>query len=255
MRTNTKPCMLEKGLALIDVLASAGKPLTIMELGERLGLPRTSLYRLLEPLHVRGYVRRVGPGPRYALSLRFLDLAEIVREGLELRKIAYPIMERLRDDVQLAVHLVVRDGNQAVYVEKVESQRPVRLYTQVGRRVPLHVAACPRLLLAYCDDAEIREYFATARMVRYTPNTVADVPTLWELIHQVRVQGYSTGYGELEPETAAVAVPVRDHGGGVVAALSLAGPEWHFRAEDLDQLVVKLKEAALEVSRELGFRG
>lgn len=252
MRTR-KPSMVDKSLALIDVLGRSQKPLGVAEIAELLGVARTSIYRLIAPLDERGYVRKV-EGARYSLSLKFIELAEIVREGLELRRIAYPVMERLRDRTELAVHLVVRDGDQAVYVEKVESNRPVRLYTRVGRRVPLHVAACPRLLLAYCTDEEVAAYLRCASLVKFTPNTVADVDQIWRLIREVRRTGFSTGYGELEPETAAVAVPVRDHTREVVAALSLAGPEWHFRNEDLSELVKCSREAAAEISAEMGFR-
>lgn len=255
MRTKAYSSMLEKGLSLIDILAEAGEPVGLAELARRLDLPRTSLYRLVRPLEERGYLRRVSPGSRYALSLRFLELGELVREGLELRRLAYPFMERLRNEAELAVHLVVQDGDHAVYLEKVESHRPVRLFTQVGRRVPLHVAACPRLLLSYRSDADIAAYFTRATFTKFTPNTITDVNELWRLVKETRISGFSTGYGELEPETAAVAVPVCNHRGEVVAALSLAGPEWQFRAEDLMKLVSVLQRTAQEISNELGFRG
>ncbi|MCL4516569.1 MAG: IclR family transcriptional regulator [Firmicutes bacterium] len=245
--------MLEKGLAIIELLAEAKQPLKITELAEKLSIPRPTIYRLIGSLETHSYVRRVGERPQYFLSLRFLQLGEIVRNSLELRKLAYPYMERLRDEVELAVHLVVRDGNEAVYVEKVESRRPVRLFTQVGRRVPLHVTACPRVLLAFCSEEEIKKYLSVAKMVKFTATTVADSETLWARIHEIRSKGYSMAYGELEPETAAVAVPVRNHREEVVAALSLAGPEWHFKAEELGNLVAQLQKYALNISREFGY--
>lgn len=255
MRTSRKPSMAENLLRLIDVLAGAERPLRVAEIAKRLGVARTSVYRLVSPLEAGGYVRRLNPTRGYVLSLRFLELAEVVREGLEVRRIAYPAMERLRDEVQLAVHLVLRDGDEAVYMEKVESKRPVRLYTRIGRRVPLHVAACPRVLLAYCPDEEVAAYLSRAAMLRYTPATVTDPAAIWELVKQVRASGYSTSYGELEPDTGAVAVPVHNDRGEVVASLSLAGPEWQFKVEDLNHLVSRLRATSDEISKELGFRG
>lgn len=245
--------MLDKGLAIIEVLAAAKKPLKIAELAEKLSIPRPTIYRLIDTLEARGYVRSMGQTTEYFLSLKFLQLGEVVRDSLELRKLAYPYMERLRDEVELAVHLVVRDNDEAVYVEKVESRRPVRLFTQVGRRVPLHVTACPRVLLAFNSDHEIEKYIAAAKMVKFTPNTVADPETLWSRIHEIRSKGYSTAYGELEPETAAVAVPIRNNREEVVAALSVAGPEWHFKSVKLDDLVARVQKYASGISQELGY--
>lgn len=245
--------MLDKGLEIMNLLADIQRPMRAAEVAAKLSLPRPTVYRLLNSLEENGFVRRVGPETSYFLSLRFLKLAEIVRESLELRKVAIPIMERLRDQVNLAVHLVVRDGNDAVYIEKIESRRPVRLATQVGRRVPLHVTACPRVLLASCSDADIRSYLAATKMVKYTPNTIADEAVLWPTLREIREKGYSIAWGELEPETAAAAAPVRDHEGNVVASLSLAGPEVYFRTEDMSSLIGPLQSHAAEISAQLGY--
>jgi len=245
--------MLDKGLEIINLIVREKKPLKITEISEMLAIPRTTVYRLIKSLESCGFVRQTGSSTRYFLSLQFLYIAEIVRESLDLRRVALPFMERLRDDLDLAVHLVIRDGNEAVYLEKVDSRRPVRLFTQVGRRAPLHVTACPRILLAYCSDDEIRRYISTVKMVKYTKNTVADPDTLWAKIHEIRRTGFSIAYGELEPETAAIAVPIRNDKGKVVASLSLAGPEWHFKSEDIDYIVSKLRDCAQRISQELGY--
>ena len=254
MRTrNDRASMLHKGLQVLDVFMRERRPMRIAELARILSFPRSTLYRLVEPLEEKGLLKRVNGGQEYFLSLYFLEIAEVVRESLELRKLALPYMESLRDDVEMAVHLVVRDGNEAVYLEKVESHRPVRLFTQVGRRAPLHVTACPRVLLAGCSDEEISRYLSSAKMTKFTKNTVSDVDTVWNKIREIREKGYSVAYGELEPETAAIAVPIRNHRGEVVAALSLAGPEWHFRTDDIDHLASKVKVCASCISKELGY--
>lgn len=254
MRTDkSHSSMLDKGLQIIDLLARERRPMKVSDIATALAFPRTTVYRLVEPLESRGLLRRVNGGQEYFLSLHFLQIGEIVRESLEIRRLALPFMEQLRDEVELAVHLVVRDGPDAVYLEKVESRRPVRLFTQVGRRAPLHVTACPRVLLAGCSDDEIKTYLASAKMVKITKNTVADPDTVWAKIHEIREKGYAIAFGELEPETAAIAVPVRNHREEVVASLSLAGPEWHFETANIEHLVSRLREYARRISSELGY--
>lgn len=245
--------MLDKGLEIISLLAQVRRPLRVSTIAGLLSLPRTTVYRLIASLEQRGFVKRTDTQATYFLSLKFLELAEIVRESLELRALALPFMEKLRDEVDLAVHLVVRDGDEAVYVEKVESNRPVRLFTRVGRRAPLHVTACPRILLASLSDAEIEDYISCTEMVKYTPTTVADSDTLRKSIQEIREKGYSIAWGELEPLTAAIAVPIRDYRREVVASLSLAGPDWYFKSEDLSRFLSRLKLYAAQISQELGY--
>ena len=112
-----------KGLEIISLLAQVKRPLRISTIADLLSLPRTTVYRLIASLEQRGFVKRTDTQATYFLSFKFLELGEIVRESLELRALALPFMEKLRDEVNLAVHLVVRDGDEAVYVEKVESNR------------------------------------------------------------------------------------------------------------------------------------
>lgn len=245
--------MLDKGLGIIELLVRERRPMRVSELSKALSFPRTTIYRLVESLEAAGLLRRVNGGPAYFLSLHFLQIGEVVRESLELRTLALPHMEHLRDEVELAVHLVVRDGPEAVYVEKVESRRPVRLFTQVGRRAPLHVTACPRVLLAACSDEDIAKYLESAKMAKITRNTVADWETVWAKVHEIRKNGYSIAFGELEPETFAIGVPVKNQRGEVVAALSLAGPEWHFPSNSIEHLISRLSASAHRISTELGW--
>lgn len=257
MRTvRTEPdSMLSKGLSVLEAVAKAGRPLKVSELSAMLEVPRATVYRLIEPLEAGGYIRRNESTREYYLWLKLLQLGEKVRNSLEVRTLAYPMMVELRDEVGLAVHLVMRDGDEAVYVEKVESNRPVRLYTQIGRRVPLHVTACPRALLAFCSDDEIEAYISKTEMVAYTASTVADAETVWAKVREIRRSGYSIAFGELEPETAAIAVPVRGNRGEVIASLSVAGPDSQFREEDLGGIIRSVESMAGRMSHELGYDG
>jgi len=252
---NEPDSMLSKGLSVLEALAKAGRPLKVSELSAMLDVPRGTIYRLIAPLEAEGYVRRNESTREYYLWLKLLQLGEKVRNSLEVRTLAYSRMVELRDQVGLAVHLVMRDGDEAVYIEKVESNRPVRLFTQIGRRVPLHVTACPRALLAFWPDDEIEMYIARTEMIAFTTRTVADAQTLWTKIREIRQNGYSIAFGELEPETTAIAVPINGHRGEVIASLSVAGPDSQFKEEELGNIIRSVKDMAGRVSREVGYDG
>lgn len=177
----------------------------------------------------------------------------LVAERLDLRKIALPVMERLKEDTKEAVNLVIRDGNEAIYIEKVDTSEPVRVYTKVGRRAPLYAGACPRVLLTFMDRDEQQRYIDNVKMVKIAKNTIVRRDTLRAIIEQDRKRQYTVSYSELEDYSAAVAVPIFNHEGNVVAGLSIAGPEHRFSPEAVQRMVPMLQQAAWQISEQLGF--
>ncbi|HEX6988399.1 MAG TPA: IclR family transcriptional regulator [Bacillota bacterium] len=245
-----------KALALLDVLEQE-EPLGLTELARRVGMPKPTAYRLLNSLVETGLVRWTARGQNgaggYGLGYRLLELGNVMAERIDLRRLALPTMRALRDQTGDTVHLVVRDGLDAVYIEKVDSQAPIRLYTRVGRRLPLHVGACPRTLLAYAEP-EVVEQVLSGPLHPITEATITRPAELRRALEVTRRSGYTVGYGEAMPGTYAIAAPIYDHQGQVAAVVSVGGPVRH--AEDnLDRLIDQVRGAALEISRQLGYRG
>ena len=125
--------------------------LSLGDMIELTGMPKTSVYRMVCSLEEMGFLDRDENG-MYSLGLLFLQYGHLVSERLDIRKIALPIMEELRDDVDEAVHLIVRQGNEAMYIEKIEGTQTVRLYTAIGRRSPLYAGACARSILTFFPE-------------------------------------------------------------------------------------------------------
>lgn len=245
-----------KALALLDLLEQE-EPLGLTELARRLGVPKPTAYRLLNSLVETGLVRRTAPGQNgasgYGLGFRLLELGGVLAERIDLRLLALPTMRALRDQTGDTVHLAIRDGVEAVYIEKVDSQAPIRLYTRVGRRLPLHVGACPRTLLAYAEPELVQQVLA-GPLHPFTEATITRPVELRRALEITRRQGYTVGYGEAMPGTYAVAAPIYDYQGRVTAVVSVGGPTRS--AEDhLDRLIDHVRGAALEISRQLGYRG
>ncbi|EGL84159.1 transcriptional regulator, IclR family [Caldalkalibacillus thermarum TA2.A1] len=115
--------------------------LTLQEMVELLQMPKTSVYRMAQSLVELGFLQKTND--YYQLGLAFLSFGMLVAERLDLRRIALPIMKRLKEETKEAVNLVIRDGDEAIYNEKVDTSEPVRVYTKVGQRAPLYAGACP----------------------------------------------------------------------------------------------------------------
>lgn len=226
--------------------------LTLQELVRMTKQPKTSVHRMVLSLEESGFLSRNQTGA-FELGLAFLQFGHAVAERLDIRKIALPIMQQLKEEIGEAVNLIIRDGNEAIYVEKVDTTEAVRVYTAIGRRAPMYGGACPRILLAYLPLDQCERYLNTVDLVPIANNTITDMDTLRQVLIESRQNGYSISHSELANYTSAVASPIFDHIGQVVAGLSIVGPENRFKAENLPRLIQKTKAATLEISKKLGW--
>ncbi|MFX0560757.1 IclR family transcriptional regulator [Tepidibacillus infernus] len=243
-----------KGLEILNYFRQY-EQLSIAEMARMTELPKSTLHRMVVTLESEGFLRRVDNSQHsYSLGLSLLELGYLVEQRLEIRKAAFSAMTKLRDQVNEAVNLIVVDGNEAVYIEKVDTSHPVRVYTRVGRRAPLYAGACPRILLSYMDDQEIEQLFNKFQWQKIANGTIVDKDLQLKMIAQTRESGYTVSYNELENGSAAVAMPIRDYTGKVIAGLSIAGPIDRFDSNRLPSLIQELKIAVNEISRNMGFR-
>ncbi|KEO84727.1 IclR family transcriptional regulator [Tumebacillus flagellatus] len=241
-----------KSVELLNLFLTNSR-LTLTEMVQLLQAPKTSVYRMARSLEDMGFLTK-GPDNKYALGLLFLQFGKLVSERLEVRHVALPIMKRLRDEVDEAVNLIIPDGGDAIYIEKLDTNHPVRVYTQVGRRAPMYAGACPRILLTHLPEEELERYLARTELLPFASGTITDRYHLREVLDESRRTGYTVSHSELEDHTSAVAAPIRDHSGLVIAGLSIAGPTSRFQAEHLPPLVEACVQGAQEISMALGWR-
>lgn len=249
---------LDKALTLLSYFTSDRNIIGLSELARLSNIPKATVYRLMSTLQAHGFITKVsivGKDNQYKLGLRFLEFGKLVSEDLEIRKIALPYMEKLRDTVNECVQLIIKDNDEAVYIEKLECKQLIRLYTRTGRRAPLYGGACPRAILTFLPDDEIKQILDSKPLVKVTEGTIVDKDRLMEIIKQDRIRGYTVSYGELEPETVAVGAPIFDIMGNVVASISIAGPDSRFTEKDLPFYIEELLKTTRSISRDLGYNG
>ena len=242
----------DKGLKLLELFTYERSSLTLREVAELSGLSKPTALRLLNTLEVNGYLTR-DKGKAYCLGLKFLELGNFVAERLDVRTAAIPHMDQLLFLVDQAVNLVIRDGLEAVYIEKRETAHPVRMYTRVGRRAPLYSGACPRALLAFLPEKEREDIIDQLIIEPYMEATPKDKDELRRRIAQEKAQGYTYSRGELFDGTAALGVPIRDYSRRVVASLSISGPQSSFIEDKHPYLLKALQKAAADISADLGY--
>jgi len=226
--------------------------LTFQEIIEISGIPKTSVYRMLQSLEEMGLLEK-GADAKYRLGLLFLKFGHLVLGRLDIRKIAYPIMEALHKEVKEAINLIVREGDEAVYIEKIDMYQKVRLYTAIGRRSPLYAGACSRIILSHLPEDEIDSYLAKVELKPFAMGTITDKSMLDASIRLARSEGYTVSHSELENHTSAIAAPIFNHKKEVIAGISIAGIEANYQNGQVEILREKVIEAAKDISEQLGY--
>ncbi|WP_274308202.1 IclR family transcriptional regulator [Solibacillus daqui] len=226
--------------------------LSFQEVIELSGIPKTTAFRMLKSLEEMELLEK-GTDAKYRLGILFLKFGHLVSMRLDVRKIAYPIMNELHNDTKEAINLIVRDGDEAIYIEKVDTKQKVRLYTAIGRKSSLYAGACSRAVLSFLPDGEIKEYLESIELKPFAKGTITDKERLYEAIVHAREHGYTISHSELENYTSAIAAPIFDHKGEVIAAMSIAGLETNYQEGRAEIFVEKLKMATAEISRQLGY--
>ncbi len=238
-----------RALAVLGAFDSTAPRLTLSEIAERSGTPLSTAHRLLGELTGWGALHR-RPDGRYEIGRRLWDLGLLAPVQLELRQVAAPFLLDVHTATRDTVHLAVREGRSALYVERVSGRESVPVVSQVGSRLPLHATGVGKVLLAAAPDDVVEAVLRAP--TRETRHTVVNAGRLRREIAEVRRRGYARTAEEMSLGTLSVAVPVRvERSAGpavVAAALGIVVPS-HRR--DLLRLVPVLEVAARGIGREL----
>ncbi len=239
---------IERALDLLEYLARTPQWVGISELSNATGQPVGTIHRLLMTLMAREYVVRDSRTRRYSLgpACRLLTVSE--QHVPDWRKIATPLLRQLVEISGETANLAVMDGDRAVYVAQAQSARMVRMFTELGNRVPLHATGCGKVLLAHQPASVITSIIAQAGLPAYTDKTLTNPNQFQRELAQVRELGYALDNGEQEEGVRCVSVPVYGPGNTIVAAISISGPSSRLDSTRIPDLVPHLKRTSTALS-------
>ncbi len=243
---------LQRGLRMLQLLGQTSRGLPASEIAKRSGLPVSTVHRFLVNLESGNFLMRDNAG-NYHLGIACVFLGQAAREQLDVRTVSLPHLEVLNQRTRETVHLTVRHGLSAVYIEKIDSPQPLRIYSRIGASVPLYCSAVGKVLLAYMNETERDRLVSQLDLQRFTENTVGSVQELQTELAKVRKNGYACDLEEHEPHVRCVAAPVWDHSGAVNASLSVTGPAVRMSTARLREIAPLVRRAGMEISGELGY--
>lgn len=240
---------VERALDVIEAVARSGRAMSLGDVADRTGLPKSSTHRVLSALQDRGYVAR--EGELYSVGIRCFELGSLWAQNLDLRAIASPHLRALNDETRETIHLAIYDNSDVVYIEKLDCHHAVTAKSYVGRRCPAFCVSTGRALLAHQPWPEI-DRVLNEPLPRYTENTVTDKTELRNILQKVREQGYAVNVANYREGVGGIAAPVHDHTGAVMAAVGCCLPISRMSAKVFPLLRDATLRAAEEVSRALG---
>ncbi len=242
---------VDRAAALLLALGESPAPAGVTELARRLGLHKSTASRLLATLEKRGLVEQDDETGKYRLGIVVIRLAERAERTLDLRGIAIPELERLARLTHETAYLGVIDGDQLLTVAQVDGPNLIAVGDWTGRTVPLHCVASGKVLLAALAEREVLRIVRRG-LHRYTERTLTELEPMLEELARIRRRGYATALGEYELGLNAVAAPVRDARGQVIAAVDIWGPAFRLTPRRIPELAAQAREAAAAISIHLG---
>lgn len=191
---------------------------------------------------------------RYHLGLRLFELGTIAIGSFNVRERAGRHLERVLFEVDETVHFCILDAGEALYLEKLEPTRSVRMASRIGRRVPTHCTAVGKAMLARLAEREVDEILRRHGLQRYTPRTLTTPAELKSELQAIRERGYSVDNEEIEEGVRCVAAAILDHAERPLAAISVSAPAFRLPMEKVPVVAASVMRAAMELSQECGYR-
>ncbi len=244
---------VDRALTILEVLARGGEA-GVTEIAAELGVHKSTAFRLVATLEAHRLVEQTEDRGKYRLGVGVLRLAGATTARLDLVQEARPLCRQLATDSGETVNLAVLSESSALYLDQVAGSSALQSHNWVGQHIPLHATSNGKVLLSGLDDAALDALLAAlGRLATYTPGTVTTRTRLREELRQARERGWAVAVDELEVGLTAIAAPIRNAHGDVIASLSVSGPTFRLPPDRVAEVVDLVVAAAAEVSHRLGW--
>jgi len=241
---------LLKGLAVFELLGKSDNARGVSEISRALSLSKTATHRLLKTLVSARYVKKDEVVEGYRLTTKAWEIGSLALAKLDIKQLGASYLQKLVAQCNESVHIAVLDGNEVIYIDKIDSPHPLRTYSLVGGRAPAHCVATGKALLAQQSD----EVIATigASLIGYNKRTITTVSALQRELKQIRVKGYAINRAEWRDDIYSVGAPIFNAQRRCVAAMGISAPAIRIQGK-VDKLGRLVSQFAVELSSNLGY--
>jgi DNA-binding IclR family transcriptional regulator len=241
---------VDRALTILETLARSGEA-GVSDLARGLGVHKSTAFRLVATLEGHGLVEQTEDRGKYRLGVGLLRLAGATTARLDVVQEARPLCRKLAADTGETVNIAVLADRAALYLDQIAGSSALQPHNWVGQHIPLHATSNGKVLLGGLDNERLTELLGS--LPAYTDMTITRKSRLREEVERAREQGYAVAVDELEIGLTAVAAPIRNAHGDVIASMSVSGPTFRLGEDRVNEVVKQLVEAAAEVSHRLGW--
>jgi DNA-binding IclR family transcriptional regulator len=243
---------VDRAITVLEILAREGSA-GVSEVAAEVGVHKSTAFRLLAALEARDLVEQNHERGKYQLGFGVLRLAGAIPTRLDVVRQAQSVVDDLAARLDETINVAVVRKHYAVHVQQALGSAAVASQNWVGQLTPLHATSSGKVLLAFMSEKQCNAILDEAGLPAFTEHTITSRKALMEQLHQVREEGFATAHEELETGLNAAAVPVRDHTGAVVAALSASGPAYRMDKASIEAQIEDLQAAGAQISRRMGY--
>lgn len=236
-------------LMVIEQIAKAGVPVTPTDVNAEIGLPKPTIHRLFNTLEEEGFLQRDMDGRTYSPGPRLRLMAGGILSSLRIRTARQAILTRLSREIGETCNIALPERDAMTYLERIETEWPLRIQLPIGTRVPFYCTASGKMYLSSLRGNHLKKYLAATELVPRTPNTMTDPEALIDEVRQVRRNGYALDREEFMEDMIALAVPILDVNGRLMATLSFHAPTQRFDIERALGFLEAMREASADLSQ------
>jgi len=228
---------------------------SISEIAKALNMHQSKVSRMLKPFEVEDFFERNSETGRYCLGIRFFELGVVYALNFPLRKIIRPHIEQIAKELNITASWAILRNSKVISIDRVQNLNVDLRVLQMGLNAPIHSTSIGKVLLAHLSEEEQDRILKSIVLTKSTNKTIIDQRLIKENLKLVRERGYAIDEGEAFEDLNCIAAPIKNGNGNVVAAINLMDKASRTSAERLFQYIDYLKEKALFISRQLGYRG
>lgn len=245
---------IDRALRIVEIISTRKEGIGVTELAEKLGLNKSSIFRILATLLSHGFIEQVPETKKYKLGYIYLELSTRLLDSIDIRKEAIPYLRELEQISNEVIHLVIYAQKEAVYIEKLEGNETLRMHSQVGKRAPMHCTSAGKVILANLPREEAIEIIRQNGLPMHTEKTITNEQDLMKNVNMIKAQGFGIEREENETGITCIAAPLFNHRGEVAGAISISGTALRMTDEKINGIKDKLIDVGNKISQRLGYK-
>jgi DNA-binding IclR family transcriptional regulator len=244
---------VDRALSILEILSENVSGMGLTEISSKINLHKSTVHRLLGTLISNNFVTQDSVTNKYKITIKLYELGVKKIATMDILEVSKPYTKALMKSLNEVVHLVIRDKNDIIYIDKVEADNTIRMASTIGRRSPLYCTSVGKSMMANMTNEEIKQIWKTTNIQKLTGNTITDYDMFLKELKLIREKGYAEDDEENEMGVRCIGAPIFNHKGEVEGAISISGPSIRVTKDKVEAFAKEVKKYARLISIELGY--